>query len=41
MKVANDVRDGIVSIRTARDVYAVAVDTAGVLDPAATARLRA
>ena len=38
--VAADVRDGIVSKEAAREIYAVAVDAAGVLDAAGTARLR-
>ena len=39
--VANDVRDGVVSVTSARNVYAVALDVAGALDTAATMRLRA
>ncbi len=39
--VARDVRDGLVSVAAARDLYRVAVDGLGVLDEAATARLRA
>jgi N-methylhydantoinase B len=39
--VARDVRDGLVSVEAARELYRVAVDGLGVLDEAATARLRA
>lgn len=39
--VARDVRDGLVSVEAARALYRVAVDGLGVLDEAATARLRA
>jgi len=39
--VARDVKDGIVSIGAARDLYGVAVDAAGKLDANTTARLRA
>jgi N-methylhydantoinase B len=38
--VAADVRAGLVSAAAARSLYAVAVDDAGRLDEAATARLR-
>ncbi len=38
--VARDVRDGLVSVVAARELYRVAVDGLGVLDEAATARLR-
>jgi N-methylhydantoinase B len=39
--VARDVRDGLISVEAARVQYRVAVDALGVLDAAATARLRA
>jgi N-methylhydantoinase B len=39
-RVARDVRDGLVSPETARDVYRVAVSAEGVLDAAATVSLR-
>jgi N-methylhydantoinase B len=39
--VARDVRDGLISVAAARELYRVAVDALGVLDAAATARLRA
>jgi N-methylhydantoinase B len=39
--VARDVRDGLISVAAARELYRVAVDGLGVLDAAATARLRA
>jgi N-methylhydantoinase B len=39
--VARDVRDGKISIARARDVYRVAVSADGIIDEAATARLRA
>jgi len=39
--VARDVKDGIVSIGAARERYGVAIDSAGVVDPHLTARLRA
>jgi N-methylhydantoinase B len=39
-RVADDVREGIVTIGRARDVYRVCVDEAGVIDEAATAELR-
>jgi N-methylhydantoinase B len=38
--VARDVRDGLVSATVAREVYRVAVDAKGVLDPAGTTALR-
>jgi len=39
--VVRDVKDGIVSVFAARDLYGVAVDSSGILDTAATSRLRA
>jgi N-methylhydantoinase B len=39
--VANDVRQGYVTVSAAHDLYGVVVDEAGVLDSAATERLRA
>jgi N-methylhydantoinase B len=39
--VARDVKDGIVSVGAARDLYGVAVDAAGIVDANATTRLRA
>jgi N-methylhydantoinase B len=39
--VARDVKDEIVSVTAARDLYGVAVDASGKLDEAATSRLRA
>jgi N-methylhydantoinase B len=38
--VARDVRDGLVSVASARDKYCVAVAANGELDAAATAALR-
>jgi N-methylhydantoinase B len=38
--VARDVRDGKVSVARAREIYRVAVSAQGVVDQAATARLR-
>ena len=39
--VARDVKDGVVSVTAARDLYGVAVDASGKLDTATTSRLRA
>ena len=39
-RVSSDVREGLVSAQRARDVYKVAVDDDGAVDPAATAELR-
>src|SRR6185312_3590631 len=39
-RVADDVREGLVTASRARDVYRVAVDPDGVVDEAATALLR-
>jgi N-methylhydantoinase B len=39
-RVAKDVREGLVSVERARDVYRVALDAAGEVDRAATERLR-
>jgi N-methylhydantoinase B len=38
--VARDVRDGKVSVARAREIYRVAVSAEGIVDQAATARLR-
>jgi N-methylhydantoinase B len=40
-RVADDVRQGYVSVGRARDTYAVALHGDGTVDEAATARLRA
>ena len=39
--IARDVKDGIVSVAAARDLYGVAADASGELDTATTSRLRA
>jgi hypothetical protein len=39
--VAKDVREGWITHARARDVYLVALDDRGEVDPGATARLRA
>jgi N-methylhydantoinase B len=41
VKVARDVRDGLVSVENARALYKVAVDATGTIDEAATKELRA
>jgi N-methylhydantoinase B len=39
-RVADDVREGLITVERARDVYKVAVDTDGTVDPQATEELR-